>query len=383
MNEHDDTPTINHTVAWRALQRLVWLGAIFGLVAGAAGAWLVIRYGSQFIPAARRQILVQESSAVVDVVRQVSPSVVSITSVTSTQDMFGFGAAQQQGAGTGMIISSDGLILTNSHVVPEGSGSLSVFTNDGKEYKNAQVVARDTATDIAFVKIDASGLKPVTIGDSKGLVVGQPVVAIGNALGQFQNTATEGIISGLGRPIVAGDDGSQSGAESLQDLIQTDAAINPGNSGGPLVNIDGQVIGMNTAVAGDAQNIGFAIPMNEVTAEIASVKASGKIVKPYLGVRYLPLTPALATSDNLSVNQGAYVQGGNGQDAIVAGSPADKAGIKSGDIITKVAGTNVDQNNSLTALVGQHKVGDKVTLTIVRGGKTITVDVTLAAAPSQ
>lgn len=382
--DEPETTKGGHTsnAAIEALKRLVWLGALLGLVAGAVGAWLVIRYGQNLIPVDRKQVLIQENSAVVGVVKSVSPSVVSITSVTDTQDIFGLGGGQQQGAGTGMIVTSSGLILTNNHVVPAGSGGVTVFTSDGKEYKDAQVVTRDTTNDIAFVKIKAHGLKAIAIGDSKGLVVGQPVVAIGNALGQFQNTATEGIISGLGRPIVAGDSSSVGGAESLQDLIQTDAAINPGNSGGPLVNLSGQVIGMNTAVAGNAQNIGFAIPMAEITSAISSVESQGKIVRPYLGVRYVPITKELAATDNLSVSQGAYLDPSTGQPVVVADSPAEKAGLKGSDIITKVAGTSIDQNNSLTALIGQHKVGDKVTLTILRGGKTISVDVTLAAAPS-
>ncbi|HSX14486.1 MAG TPA: trypsin-like peptidase domain-containing protein [Candidatus Saccharimonadales bacterium] len=210
---------------------------VIGLVGGAAGGVLFVRFGASHIPVDKKQILVQENSAVIDTIKKVSPSVVSITSEATATSLFG---ANQtiEGAGSGIIMSSDGLILTNKHVVSDASASYNVFTSDGKQHK-ATVVARDSINDVAFVRIDAKGLKAAELGDSSGAQVGQSVIAIGNALGQFQNTATQGIISGLGRPIVAGSSGSQ---ESLQDLIQTDAAINPGNSGGPLVNLEGQVI---------------------------------------------------------------------------------------------------------------------------------------------
>jgi serine protease Do len=362
-------------------RRMVVTVGIIGLLAGIIGSYVFIRFLPGVIPVDKRQVLLQEDSAAVNVAKQVSPSVVSITSDTTTTGFFG-NTQTQQGAGTGIIVRADGLILTNKHVVPSDAGNFSVFTADGHEYKNARVVARDPNNDIAFVQIDANGLKAAELGDSSQVRVGQKVIAIGNALGQFQNTVTEGLISGLGRPIVAGDQGS-SDQEALQNLLQTDAAINPGNSGGPLVDLTGQVIGMNTAVAGDAQGIGFAIPINEAKSDIASVEGNGKITKAYLGVRFVAITKEFASKNNLPVSNGAYVSGDQSNPAVVPGSPADKAGLKDGDIITKVAGQAIDQTHPLTTLIGQHKPGDSVALTVLRDGKEQSINVNLSEAPSQ
>ncbi len=377
------------------VKRLVIGGLILGLVGGGVGSYIFIRYFAGSIPTSKQQLVVQESSAVVDVAKNVSPSVVSITTQTvqSGQSIFGLSTGNsttEEGAGTGMILTSDGLILTNNHVIA-GGGTITVFTSDGKQYKGT-VVAANTTQDYAFVRINATGLKPVKLGDSSAVEVGQSVIAIGNALGQFNNTVTHGIISGEGRPVTASDDGgsssdgstsdSTSTAENLQDLFQTDAAINPGNSGGPLVNLDGQVIGMNTAVAGNAQNIGFAIPINEIKSAIASVESKGAIDQAYLGVRYVSITPDVVSSDNLSVNNGALVSGDSQNPAVVSGSPADKAGLKANDIITKIGSHTINSTNTLTSLIDDYKPGDKVTLTVIRGGKTMTVNVTLGTAPA-
>lgn len=356
--------------------RILIVSLVIGLVAGVVGGGLFVRYEASHVPVDRRQVLVQESSATIDVVKQVSPSVVSITSESTAQSLFG-GAQTVEGAGSGIIVTANGLIMTNKHVVSDASASYTVFTSDGKQYAGT-VVARDPINDLAFVRIKASGLKPAKLGDSSKLVVGQSVIAIGNALGQFQNTATTGIISGLGRPIVAGGDGS---SESLQDLIQTDAAINPGNSGGPLVNLEGEVIGINTAVSGNGQNISFAIPINEVKSQVSSVESQGKIIRPYLGVAYVPITNDIARRYSLSTNQGAYLVSSDNQSAIQSGSPAEKAGLKENDIIIKIGNDSITGSNSLTSLIGKHKVGDKVTLTVIRDNKTITVSATLATAP--
>ena len=208
--------------------------------------------------------------------------------------------------------------------------------------------------------------------------VGDKVVAIGNALGQFQNTVTSGIISGYGRDVEAGDVAGST-TEQLQDLFQTDAAINEGNSGGPLVNINGEVIGMNTAVAGNAQNIGFAIPVNDLSGLIKSVLATGKLERPYLGVHYISITDDYATAKNLPVKRGAFIS--TTSNSVISGSPAADAGLEPGDIITKVNNTNIDENNSLSTLLGRYPVGQKVSLTIVRDSKTQTVSATLGAAP--
>lgn len=359
------------------------LGAVgifaLALVGGLVGSFLYIHDFASSIPVSKRQLVVQESSAVIDVAKKVSPAVVSITTQSVTPGIFGFGATQSEAAGTGMIITSDGLILTNNHVI-SGSTSVTVFTSDGKQYKGT-VVAANANSDYAFVRINAKNLPTVAIGDSGSVQVGEKVVAIGNALGQFQNTVTEGIISGKGRPVQAADSGSST-AESLTDLFQTDAAINEGNSGGPLVNLDGQVIGIDTAIASNAQSIGFAIPINEVKNAINSVKNKGTIEQPYLGVRYIQITSDFASANNLPVSNGAYVTGSGNSLAVVPGSPAEKAGVKDGDIITKIDGKTLNSNNSLTSIVSQHKVGDTITLTILRGGKTLTVKAKLDQAPT-
>lgn len=378
LNPTDPTPTAASEghLPMGLVKKLIALSLIFGLVGGAAGSYLFVHYSPQGIQTTKQQLTLQENSAVIDVIKKVSPSVVSVNVTTSTPSFFG--TVQQQGAGTGIILTADGLIMTNKHVASDTNGVYTVVTSDGKTYNNAKLVAQDPSNDVAFLRISASGLTPAAIGDSSQLLIGQHVVAIGNALGQFQNTATEGIVSGFGRSIVAG--GGSEPAEQLQDLIQTDAAINPGNSGGPLVNLAGQVVGMNTAIAGSAQNIGFAIPTAELAGVIDSVKTQGKIVRPYLGVRYVPITPDFAQSQGLKVNEGAYVSGGQGGQAVVPGSPADKAGVKDGDIITKVAGEKIDSQHSLSALVGKHKVGEKIQITIIRNGKEQTLDITLEQA---
>jgi serine protease Do len=267
-------------------------------------------------------------------------------------------------------------------VVNDANATYTVVTNDGKSYA-AKVVSLDRVNDVAFVRITASNLPVVQLADSGAVKVGQKVVAIGNALGQFQNTVTEGIISGLGRPIMAGD---QVGGdpEPLQNLLQTDAAINPGNSGGPLVNLDGQVVGINTAVAGQgAQNIGFAIPINDVKPLLASVKSVGRIVRAYLGVRYVLIDKQTATANSLPVDRGAWVRAADDANpGVVADSPAAKAGVKEGDIITKIGNDTVDATHSLQSLIGKHKVGDKVAVTVLRDGKTQTLNATLEAGPA-
>lgn len=368
------------TLPYALVRRLVTLGLAFGLIGGLLGSYLLIHYLPGSIPVSKQSVVLEESSAAVQVAKQVSPSVVSITSESSGFSFFGR-TQTEQGAGTGIIVTGDGLIMTNNHVI-QGAQTLTVFDSNGKEYRDAKVVATDTQNDIAFVRISASGLKAAQIGDSSQVKVGTSVIAIGNALGQYQNTVTEGIISGLGRPVAAGD-AAGGDVEQLQNLFQTDAAINPGNSGGPLVDLTGHVIGINTAVAGDAQGIGFAIPINLAKKELESVKSQGKIVRPYLGVRYIPITKEFASSKNLPVANGAYVTGDQNGLAVIAGSPAAKAGLKEGDIITKFDGQSVDANHSLNLLINQHNVGDKVTLTILRDGKEQMVNVTLESAPNQ
>jgi serine protease Do len=363
----------------------LWLVLVLlvGFIGGALGSYGYVRFFAQAIPVDKKQLIVQESSAVIDVASKVGPSVVSITSQTVARGFFGT-EQQLQGAGTGMILTSDGLILTNRHVVDNASATYTVILSNGKSYP-AKIVSIDTANDVAFMRISATGLPPVALGDSGSVKVGQKVVAIGNALGQYQNTVTEGVVSGLSRGVTAGDpSGFMGSSEQLQNLLQTDAAINSGNSGGPLVNLEGQVIGMNTAVAGQgAQNIGFAIPINDIKPLVSSVKERGRIVRPYLGVRYIALDRQTAAANELSVTSGAWIRASDGTTpGIVPDSPADKAGVKEGDIITKVDNDKLDSTHSLQSLIGKHKVGDKITLTVFRDGKTITLSATLQEAPA-
>ena len=287
---------------------------------------------------------------------------------------------QEVGGGSGFIISSDGLILTNKHVVSDTSAKYTVLTNDGKTYP-ATVLARDPSQDLAVIKIDATGLPTVTLGDSSGLELGQTAIAIGNALGQFSNTVSVGVVSGLSRTVTASapDTGAQ---ETISGVIQTDAAINPGNSGGPLLNLRGQVIGIDTAIASDAEDIGFAIPINQAKNDIASVESNGTIQAPYLGVRYLPITATLAQQQDLPATSGALVRGDSTGPAVVPGSPAAKAGVQAEDIITAVNGQPINADNDLGNIIDQFSVGQTITLTINRAGKTITLQATLAVRPA-
>lgn len=315
----------------------------------------------------------QTETDIASIVSEVSPSVVSIT--TQSQARTYFGIAQQEGAGTGIVVSPDGYILTNKHVV-DRANTVGVVLSDGTRHDDVEVVGTDPLNDVAFLKIpDASDLTPAELGNSSSIRVGQQVVAIGNSLGQYQNTVTSGIISGTGRPVTA-----QSGStiETLTDLLQTDAAINPGNSGGPLLNMAGQVIGMNTAVATDAQGIGFAIPINSIKGMLKGVLETGEVQRAFLGVNFVPVTPESAKLYDLLVQNGAYIYTEQGS-AVASGSPADKAGIRERDIITEVNGVPVGSSGALTTLIGEYAPGDTVTVTILRGGNEQTVTVTLDA----
>lgn len=283
------------------------------------------------------------------------------------------------GGGSGFIISADGLILTNKHVVADTKASYTVFLNDGRKFE-AKIVARDPVQDLAIIKIPVSGLSTVTLGDSDKLELGQTVIAIGNALGEFRNTVSVGVVSGLSRKVTASGGNF---SETIYGVIQTDAAINPGNSGGPLLNLRGEVVGINTAVASGAENIGFAIPINDARRDIESVKSTGEIRLPFLGVRYVILTPQLAKSRNLPVNYGALVESDSSAPAVMPGSPAAAAGIKAGDIILEIDGQRVDADNPLATIISKHQVGEKVTLKVRRGNEILNLTAVLAQRPTE
>ena len=278
-------------------------------------------------------------------------------------------------------MSDDGLIVTNRHVVADETATYKVTLADGKEY-DATVLAKDPVLDVALMKIEATGLPTLSLGNSDNLYLGQTVIAIGNALAEFGNTVTRGVVSGIGRRVEAGD--RRGGfSEVIDEAIQTDAAINPGNSGGPLLNLAGEVVGINTAVSSEAQSVGFAIPINSVKRIIESVQKTGRIVRPWLGVRYQVVTPRLAEANNLPVNYGALILRGQSPDelAVVPGSPADKAGLEENDIILEIDGKKLEDKDSLAKLIGEKNIGDDVALKVLHDGKEKEVAVKLEEFP--
>lgn len=285
------------------------------------------------------------------------------------------------GGGSGFLVSSDGIIVTNKHVVSRNNVEYRIKLANNKEYQ-AEVLARDPIFDVALLKIDGENLPTLNLGNSNKIKIGQTVIAIGNALSEFENTVTRGVVSGVGRKIQAG--GQFGEVKVIDKAIQTDAAINPGNSGGPLLNLNGEVIGINTAVSEEGQSVSFAIPINQVKQSIQSVKETGHIVRPWLGVRYLQVTSRIADINKLPVDYGALVVRGSTPDrlAVVPDSPADKVGLEENDIILEVGGKKLNQENQLREIIAQHSVGDVVELKILEDGEEKTVEVKLEEMPS-
>ena len=276
------------------------------------------------------------------------------------------------GGGSGFIASSDGLVITSQHVVGDPQAEYTIILEPEKTYQ-AKVLARDPINDIAVLKIQATNLPFLELGDSDKLELGQSVIAIGNALGEFHDTVSTGVISGLSRNITAFNDVARQ-AESLRGLIQTDAAINPGNSGGPLVDKKGKVIGINTAMVAMAQNIGFAIPINYAKKDLEEVKKYGRIKRPFLGVRYILLSKEISEKNKLPVDYGAFiVRETLGESALVKGSAADKAGIKEFDIILECQSEKITADNPLSSILQKYDIGKEVELKILREGKEITL----------
>ncbi len=363
-----------------------------GLGGSAVGYFIFDNRGKNTIDKIVNDVeVIEEESAIIDVAQNASDSVVSIVitkDVPVYEEYFNEnpffperiqnGTQEQKvGAGTGFIVSSSGLIITNKHVVSDEDASYTVFFNNGDKYE-ASVLARDTLLDIAFIKIDASNLQPLSLGSSADLKVGQRVIAIGNSLGEFSNTVSSGIISGLKRDIIASDSTGVN-EELLNNVLQTDASINPGNSGGPLLDIKGNVIGVNVAVATDAENIGFAIPIDTVKDLLERLNSEGTIERPVLGVRYIPIDESIQKANNLDVSYGALIAKGQSstQIAVIPGSPADKAGLLENDIILEVDGVKVDSENTLQMLIQERRFGDRVTLKILTKGKEKTIEVVL------
>jgi len=287
---------------------------------------------------------------------------------------------RQVSFGTGFFVSADGLLITNRHVVSDTEAEYTVILNNGKKYQ-AKVLARDPLQDLAVLKVDETGFVHAKLGDSGRIQTGQTVIAIGNALGEFQNTVSVGVISGLGRSITAS--AGSAGTEELREIIQTDAAINPGNSGGPLLDLAGNVIGVNTAVALGAENIGFALPINLAKKAIADVEQFGRIRYGFLGVRYVNITSDLAKEKNLPIDRGALlVSEEAGKPAITENSPAAKAGIKEGDIILEIDGSIITPENTLIRIISKKRVGDEVTLKIFRDGQESEIKVKLEERPA-
>jgi len=427
----------------KTINRAVWLGILlfisliaFGFSTGAFSLNYIENQIKSLVQKAEQPLLdvnkpaedvsenvyksdISYEQAIIDAVKSASPSVVSIVISKNVPvyeqqwvDPFGgsnpFGELspfnfqipqqvqngtqyKEVGAGSGFIVSADGLVLTNKHVVSDSQADYAVFTNDGKKY-SAKVLALDPVQDLAVIKIDPAiqsgassddgansvqAFPAIKLGDSTGIQIGQGAIAIGNALGQFSNTVSVGIVSGLQRTISASDQAG-GGSETLQGIIQTDAAINAGNSGGPLLNLKGEVIGINTAMAQGAESIGFAIPINTAKRDINQVAKTNKIVYPFLGVRYISVDSAVKEKYHLAVDYGALVlKGSNGEPAVTSGSAAEKAGIKSKDVILELNGEKITADSKMSDVITKYNPGDKVTLKILRDGKEINVDAVL------
>ena len=367
-----------------------WAGivAVLALLLGAAGLALgIMSYQRTNTPITILDSGTDGNSAnfvegsISEIAELVSPSVVSIVTSTKTANFFGQ-EYEAEAAGTGIIATADGYIITNKHVI-NGASTVNVVLDDGTTYENVEIAATDPINDIAFLKIkDVSDLAAATLGDSKTLTVGQQVMAIGNALGEYQNTVTVGVISGLGRTVTASD-GTGQAVETLTDLIQTDAAINSGNSGGPLVNAAGQVIGVNTATSASAENMGFAIPISSVKGMLNQLIEKGNAERAYIGVYSLEITPERAKAYNLPVSTGSYLYSPSTYSAVLNDSPASKAGLKDKDIIVSVNGVKVGESGSLSNLLGEYKPGDTVQLGIIRDGNESVVNVTLEGYKKQ
>jgi serine protease Do len=386
-----------------ACNAILILGVVAVIQRADASAWVKENLHISNIGSPAPAVLMDstgKSENVVAVVQKANPAVVAIViskdvpvmeQYMQNYDPFGNGIGgfqipqyrqngtrkQEVGGGSGFFVSEDGYLVSNAHVVADESAEYTVFLTDGTKY-DAKVIAKDTVLDIALLKVEAKGVPYLSFGDSDALQVGQSVIAIGNALGEYRNTVSAGVVSGLARSVSAST--NRGNSETLPNVIQTDAAINPGNSGGPLLDLAGNVIGVNVAAStGGAENIGFALPANAVKKAVDSIKENGRVVRPYVGVRYILITDEVKDANGLSVDYGALVLRGAriGDLAVIPGSPADKAGLEENDIILEVNGEKITQKTPLENVIASLAVGDKVTLKILHDGKEKTVTVTL------
>jgi serine protease Do len=374
----------------------VSVAALIGSVAGAVGAVLMTgainaadlfgRLSSDQETVDRSIVeLIEEESATISVVDQAAPAVVSVVikkpSGSFTREEWEYydpfflppipptpeetAELIEIGGGTGVLVSADGYIVTNRHVVSDDDAVYLIVTNDGAELP-ARVVAEDSFLDIAVLDVEGEGYPVAALGDSDRIRIGQTVIAIGNTLSEYRNTVTKGVVSGINRRVTAGDEFGA--GEVLEHAIQTDAAINPGNSGGPLINLLGEVVGINTAVSFEGQSVGFAIPINDVKKIVEDVEQYGRIVRPWLGVRYLPL------------EEGALLVAGDRPDetAVAPGSPAKTAGLREGDIIVSVDGEPLGLDNTLGSVIGQFEPGQTIELKVLRREELMTLQATLA-----
>ena len=367
------------------------IGALFGAIFGGLTAYF-LSPETRYVDSVAEQLgvnydesdvdraivkLIEEETATIRVVEQVTPAVVSVVAKREYS-----GELVEVGGGTGFFVTSDGLVLTNRHVIASENGVVySVLTNDGDEY-SVELIAKDTINDLAVLQVLAEDEEElpefpiVNLGDSDLVQNGQTVIAIGNALSEYQNSITKGVVSGTGRRVVAGNWYS---SEVIEEAIQTDAAINPGNSGGPLINLLGEVIGVNTAVSSAGEGLGFAIPINHAKKVINDVVEYGRIIRPWLGVRYVMIDLDLAEENDLGSDYGALVLSGQnaGETAVVAGSPAELAGLQNGDIILMIDGVEINTENTLSDQVNVYAPGDLIQISIVRSGEELILEATL------
>lgn len=319
-------------------------------------------------PGAKSLASISDEQQGILAVRKAKASVVSIFGEQTVLEINGVPAALEPVAGTGVIISSDGLVVTNSHVVNKEKVQYRVVLGSGQEYP-AKILGLDKYTEVALLKIQAQNLPAAVLGNSETLETGQTVFAIGNSLGKYQNTVSRGVVSGIGRAVDIGSE--ENPKPRLLDLIQTDAAISPGNSGGPLVNMAGEVIGINTLIELTGQSLGFAVPINAVKQSVDQLKSFGKVSKPHLGVTYQTINNAVRILRRFDAKEGAFVL------QVADIGPAGRAGILPGDIITEVNREALSQKNELDFVITKYRAGDTVLITFLRAGERMETPVLL------